>query len=121
MMVSGRRPLRIVALLAGCFTVLSSCAWMSGPEQHVVVIGDSITNLIKGPLKKDLPGDKYGLSVAAINGQTSTEMAPVAAKLARSKGSETDQVIINLGTNDVLQQKRPEDAIRSITQIVGSC
>lgn len=68
-------------------------------RQPVAFVGDSITLLSAGQLRARL-GDDYALKIDATSGRRVDEqMGAAAAAVAR----DNNQVLINLGTNDVMQ------------------
>jgi lysophospholipase L1-like esterase len=63
----------------------------------VVLLGDSITDWNRGPLT-DALGETYQLTIEAQAGAPTDELMPAATTLAATR---PDQVVINLGTNDI--------------------
>lgn len=79
----------VVGFLAGC---------ASNKGDSVAVLGDSITTLDQADLQSQLGGD-YRLTISGNFGRTVEQVVPE-AKVVSSRNH--DQVIINLGTNDVI-------------------
>lgn len=99
-------------LLAILVAGTSSC---TDARERVLVLGDSITSLDAEALEADL-GDEYRFAVSGNFGMTTDQVRPeVEAMTERS----FDQVIINLGTNDVLQGESPQHAVDVIAQYVA--
>jgi lysophospholipase L1-like esterase len=84
----------------------------SGDTGTVAVVGDSITFQTKEHLDPDLQWD-----VAASIGATSAQMVPEAQRLA---GEGPSQAVVNLGTNDALQQVPVQDTEATLESIVGA-
>lgn len=89
--------------------VSSAC---SGGTGTVAVVGDSITFQTKEHLDPEVNWD-----VAASIGATSAQMLPEAQRLA---GEGPSQAVINLGTNDALQQIPVQDTEATLESIVGA-
>jgi lysophospholipase L1-like esterase len=96
-------------LLALGGVALSAC---SGDTGTVAVVGDSITVQTKEHLDPDIDWN-----VAASIGATSAQMVPEAQRLA---GEGPSQAVINLGTNDALQQVPVQDTEATLESIVGA-
>ena len=95
------------ALLAASVLATSGCV---DSGERVAVLGDSITALDAEALEGAL-GEDYRFTISGNFGYTAAEVTPVAQELSeRSFG----QVIINLGTNDVLQGGSPSAAVEEI-------
>lgn len=87
--------------------VAASCA---DAGERVAVLGDSITSLDSQALEQDLGAD-YRLAISGNFGMTAEQAMGAAEDLAtRSYG----QVIINLGTNDVLEGRPVDEAVKVI-------
>ena len=86
-----------VALLGACYR-----GNPSGPK--VAIAGDSITVLQDqwGELDAYLV-DTYYFDVAAISGQRIDQMLPSLASLLGSREGTPTRIVVNLGTNDMLQ------------------
>ncbi len=106
-------PISVVLtmLLVGAVSVLAGCS-DAGPR--VAVLGDSITSLDAEALQSSLGGD-YRFAISGNFGRTATQVAPEAEELAKRSFS---QVIINLGTNDVLQGHSAQEAVDAIARYV---
>lgn len=96
-----------VAIVAAGAGVLG-CSDNSGDS--VAILGDSITSLDEADLNSSLGGD-YELTISGNFGRTIEEVRPEAELLS---SRDHDQVIINLGTNDVLQQLDVETSIETL-------
>ncbi len=70
-----------------------------GPTDDVVLVGDSITEQAE-PVFHEVLDAKYHVRIRGRGGYRVEEMEPYAIELATTK---PEQVVINLGTNDVLQ------------------
>lgn len=79
------------------------------------MLGDSITALGASSLEESL-GGQYRFSLSGNFGMTAEQARQAAGELALRT---FDQVIINLGTNDVLQGGSPEQAVEVIAQYVA--
>lgn len=104
----GRRRTGRGLAVASCAVLLlaTSCSGRGGNK--VGVIGDSITSMSEEPLRKGL-ASTYDLQISAQFGARSDEMLQRVKTVASSNPA---QAIINLGTNDALQQ-RPVDQTRA--------
>lgn len=82
----------LLATAAGC--------GLSGGGPTVLLFGDSLTVLVGDDVKR-LAGDEFDVEVSGTWGVRIDEVLDVAADLA---ADPPDQVVINLGTNNVLQR-----------------
>ena len=80
----------------------------------VALIGDSITEWNRGPLT-DALSETYALTVQGTKGSLTAGMMPAATTLA---ATTPDQVIINLGTNDMATGRSAADTIADIEAMV---
>lgn len=104
----------VSAVVVSLVLVVSSGCSNAGDS--VVVLGDSITALGYGSLEENL-GGTYALSLSGNFGKTVEQVIPEAQRLA---GERTyDQVIINLGSNDVLQELPVDESMAAMRQMVG--
>ena len=87
----------------------------SNAGDSVAVVGDSITALDESTLKEQL-GDRYELFVTGNFGRTVAEVMPEAEVLAQR---DYDQVIINLGTNDVLQALPVDTSMAAMREMIA--
>lgn len=101
----------LMALLA-LASVATGC---SNAGDSVAVVGDSITALDESTLKEQL-GDRYALFVTGNFGKTVAEVMPEAKVLAQR---DYDQVIINLGTNDVLRALPVDTSMAAMREMIG--
>jgi len=110
-----------VTLGAGLLVVLAAvlavrvATWMSADQDHpnVLVIGDSITDQGQTALKRELRSS-YDVSIDGKAGARADEQVASAGRWATRP---FDQVIVNLGTNDVMQPwplERTEASLREI-------
>jgi hypothetical protein len=76
-------------------------------------VGDSITDQARGPLQTDLAADPN--LIKAVGGIKIEEMVQPARDLA---ASNPQQVVINLGTNNVLATKTTDEEAASLQQLV---
>jgi len=92
--------------------VLPACAFGG---DRVAVLGDSITSLDAPDLESDLGGE-YSFDISGHFGMTTDQVRSEAESLAQQ---DWDQVIINLGTNDVLQGHDASGAVENIAEYVA--
>jgi lysophospholipase L1-like esterase len=92
--------------------IISSAGGRDGDS--VALIGDSITDWNDGPLT-DALGEPYSLSIAATAGAQVAELMGRATQLA---ATTPDQVIINLGTNDMTAGRSADDTIADIDAMI---
>lgn len=104
-------PRRLAILLSAVIVVATAC---SNRGDVVAVVGDSITALDQGLLEEQL-GSDYQLQITGNFGKTVAEVMPEATAMAAKAPA---QVIINLGTNDVLQDLPVESSMSSLQQMV---
>jgi lysophospholipase L1-like esterase len=115
------RTVAIVALLL-VVAVLSAVVGLRalGVGRHrpaVALIGDSITANLESTARGRLGGD-YALSVDGRPGFLADQQLPTAVNTARFP---FDQVVINLGTNDVMNSDHDlEETTASLGQITGA-
>jgi lysophospholipase L1-like esterase len=100
----------LALLVAGPFAM--AC---SNKGDSVAVIGDSITALDQSAMNEQL-GGTYELVVTGNFGKTVAEVMPEAKVLAQRS---YDQVIINLGTNDVLQALPVDTSMAALREMIG--
>lgn len=113
MLRRARRPRPAVAWTAALLVVTAACG-PSGPR--VALVGDSITDGARNELDAAL-GDAYELEIVGRFGKRTEEVEPEVAALATSTPSA---VVINLGTNDVLQRVPTERAAASLDRMVAA-
>jgi len=85
------------------------------PKPSVVIVGDSITALGRDQLMRTL-GPGYSLAIDGHSGFRVAEQLPAARRLA---GGNPEQVVINLGTNDVGTEVPPDQAAASLAEMVA--
>lgn len=108
------------AFLGLLAVAIGAVAWATRPParrelhpQRVAVIGDSITSQAAPELRQTL-SPLYDLSVTATPGRTfESELADARAALAR----HPDQVVVNLGSNDVLNRVPWETTRAAMAQL----
>jgi lysophospholipase L1-like esterase len=86
-----------------------------GTERDVVLIGDSITEGAQPVLEQTL-APLYHTRVRGRGGYRVDQMEPYAIELATS---HPGQVIINLGTNDVLRNWPIDKSVEALTRMVN--
>lgn len=110
----------IVLLAALVLVAVSVVAWKvthpSTAHRNVVVMGDSITFLGHALISQEL-GDNFQVTASGINGARSDERVRDADALAAQ--THASQLIINLGTNDVMQATPPDQSINAVTTIAS--
>jgi lysophospholipase L1-like esterase len=84
-----------------------------GPE--VVLVGDSITAMTRDLFFNQL-GDDWGLTVQGEPGHRSDELIPAVPPLA---AQHPVQVVVNLGTNDVMQGKDPAETQAALEELAN--
>jgi lysophospholipase L1-like esterase len=97
-------------LLAVSVLAAGATGCSSNQGDAVAVVGDSITSFDKPALRDDLR-PRYETTIVGDFGATVAEVMPAARLVARKN---LDQVIINLGTNDVIGQL---DLDRSVSDL----
>jgi len=93
---------------------LPGCSWLD-PGESVTVLGDSITAL-GGPVMDEQLGPRYALEVDGQFGATVADRLPAARDLA---AGAPDQVVLNLGTNDVVHGGDLTDSVRNLDAMVA--
>jgi lysophospholipase L1-like esterase len=92
-----------LASLASCSTDGSAAA--DGNAATVGIVGDSITFLSEPSIEGDLKGWHY--DIQAQKGKTIADMTPVMeSKIIKGPDGPPHSIVINLGTNDVIQSNR---------------
>src|SRR5262245_22420868 len=104
-----------VALVVGILVVVDrrSEADLSGP---VAVVGDSITFVSTGAIRGELETESPP-EVKSVLGATTERMLPAARRMAATRPR---QAVIELGTNDVLQQVPIDEAEQRYTTMVDA-
>jgi lysophospholipase L1-like esterase len=89
-----------------------------GPKatDDVAMVGDSITETSEAALR-DAIGSSYKLNIRARGGYRVQEMEPYAIELSTT---QPEQVIINLGTNDVLQSWPLDESTTTLERMIKS-
>ena len=83
----------------------------------VAVLGDSITVDTEDTMRARL-GDSYDLAIDAVAGLTTTEQIAGADRLV-ARAVPADQLVVNLGTNDVSFDVPLAESRRSLEAIIG--
>ena len=86
---------------------VAGCGGVSG--QKVGLIGDSITDLSRGPLQQGL-GSENHIEIVGKFGARSDQVLPDVNVIAASHPAAA---IINIGTNDALHRSRPSSSLRT--------
>lgn len=86
-----------------------------GPTDDVALVGDSITEQADETFRTTLQ-PPYHLRVSGRGGYRIEEMEPYAIELATGK---PEQVVINLGTNDVLRAWPLEKSVAALNRLVN--
>ena len=108
-----RRPPRLAgAALLALVLVAAGCGGSSGDK--VGLIGDSITDLTRKPLT-DALGTNHTVEIVGKFGARSDQVIDDVKVIA---ASHPDAAIINIGTNDALQQVPPEQTAANIAKIL---
>jgi hypothetical protein len=94
----------------------SGCGGDDDPPS-VLVVGDSITNLTEDSLR-ERDENRHRFIVRAEDGATSKEMLEV-IEADDLGGAGHEQVIINLGTNDVRQELTGDETESTIEELIG--
>lgn len=106
MSATPRRGVVALALLLTCST--ASCSIFAGGEDpEVVLVGDSITDMARGQLDEHL-GDSWDVEVDAVPGLLIADQQEAVERLV--EGSP-DAVVVNLGTNDVLDGRPLDESV----------
>jgi lysophospholipase L1-like esterase len=102
-----------VVVLAVVALVVLAKVRARGPE--VVLVGDSITAQTRDLFINQLGGD-WGVTVQGEPGHRSDELLPAVPPLA---AQHPVQVVVNLGTNDVMQGKDPAETQAALEQLAN--
>jgi lysophospholipase L1-like esterase len=108
---SARRPDSIAwtaivgAIVIGVVIALAVWLWPRPSGPRVVIVGDSITVFAHHEISHAL-GGHYSVKTSAVVGQRIDQMLPA---LQRDLGKHPRAVVLNLGTNDVLQARLHPD------------
>jgi lysophospholipase L1-like esterase len=92
--------------------VVVGCGGVSG--KNVGLIGDSITDLSRGPLQQAL-GNENHIEIVGKFGARSDQVLPDVNVIAASQPAAA---IINIGTNDALQQVPPAQFAANVQRIL---
>lgn len=109
-----RRPRGALTLaLATAALALPSCGLFGG--NSIVLLGDSLTVLVHERFAADTDGT-YDVKMSATWGLRIDEELDVAARVA---ADDPDQVVVNLGTNNVLQRYDSVASAEDLDTLVG--
>ena len=108
-------PPRRVALAVLLLLAASGCGWFGPDRPRVLIVGDSITNLVEDDFRAE-PEQDYEYTMRATDGATAAEMLPWAQDVS---SIDYEQVILNLGTNDVNEGLPAETTRASIEDMVA--
>lgn len=104
----------VAALLV--VTLFAAGVLRLGAAEPVALIGDSITSQAQGTFAAEL-GDEYTLFIDGKPGYKVADQLPAARQLSTA---DPQQVVINLGTNDVLTEGQDLDASAdALVEMVG--
>lgn len=112
-------PAPVAALLVvGLLALVALSSWLVAISRRpeVAVVGDSITVVSNNQITDRL-FDDHQVAIAAALGVTVEVMQPEAQRLARS---EPDQVVIELGSNDVLLGLPLDEAAAGLAEMVAT-
>lgn len=87
-----------------------------GPTDDIVLLGDSITEQSDHTFRQQLPSD-YRLRIQGRGGYRIEEMEPYADELA---STNPEQVVINLGSNDVLLNWPIESSVAAYNRLLDT-
>jgi lysophospholipase L1-like esterase len=107
------RAAMAVAAVVGVTVVVTGCG-IFDEREPVAVIGDSITWQSAGSINNEL-GDQWRLDVRGVPGATIAEMVETAAAMA---SRSPQQVVVNLGTNDVARAVPPEQSAADLERLL---
>jgi hypothetical protein len=85
-----------------------------GPTDDVILLGDSITEVTSKLVQDSLSG-QFNIRIRGRGGYRIEEMEPYAIELATTR---PEQVVINLGTNDVLKNWPMAQSIEGINRLL---
>lgn len=106
------RQLLAVATLVVAAVLASSCATTG---DRVAILGDSITALGEARLRDELGAD-HDLTIDGKFGARTDQRVQAAQAQA---ATNPHQVVINLGTNDVLQGRAPDAIARNLELLIA--
>lgn len=105
-------PRRLAAIALLTPVLLAGCGGSSNGK--VGLIGDSITDMSRQPLTQAL-GEEDKIEIVGKFGARSDQVIEDVKVIA---ASEPAQAIVNIGTNDAIQQVPPEQTAANIQQIL---
>jgi lysophospholipase L1-like esterase len=115
------RPRRRTAFsVAAAVSVLTGCGLFGdSSSDRVVILGDSITNASQGELLERFADRDGDLTVDATPGYTAEEVLVQASAVVDELGDdEAEQVIVNVGTNDMFSGYDPARTRDDVVAIV---
>lgn len=107
------RTPRLVLALVLLLALALGCSGSSG--DRVAVVGDSITSLDQNEIQTQIGAD-HEVEVTGNFGDTIAQSMPGAEVVA---SNDYDQVIINLGTNDVIGRLPIDQSMSSLQQMIA--
>jgi lysophospholipase L1-like esterase len=112
-----RTRLVIVVVVVGvaAWLLLRSVGLVPHKGPEVVLLGDSITDQTKATFAQRL-GDDWDVTATGVPGDRADQRLPDVPELA---SHHPMQVVVNLGTNDVIQLKPPEETIGALEQVAS--
>lgn len=95
----------VVAAVVAIIVALAVWLWPRSPGPRVVIVGDSITVFAHQDISHAL-GGQYAVTTSAVSGKRIDEMLPA---LQNDLKKHPRAVVLNLGTNDMLQARLHPD------------
>ncbi len=116
-MGASRGGTRLRAAGATVALALTGCGVLDGSSgsPRVVIVGDSITHQSDEEIRAHLADQDVDLTIAAMPGATVEHMLEA---VRDRDGGPADQVVINLGTNDVSSQVDPERSEALLAELI---
>ena len=115
----GPQRIRTIAVAVGAVVLvaalLSAGRWVLDTGPTVTFLGDSITVISADDISATLARD-YRPEFSAVLGIQTGQLLPAARTAA---AADPDQVVIDLGTNDVLQKAPLDQAADHLEELVG--
>lgn len=111
----GRVGIAVIAAVAivGALLVLRALGVIARAGPKVELVGDSITFISTGTFTGRL-GNDWNVIVSGVSGDRADQRLPDLPGLV---AEDPRQVVINLGTNDVLQKKEPAETIVALEKV----
>jgi hypothetical protein len=102
----------VVAVLAGLL-VFAARSGLIGGGPAVVLLGDSITAMSDAVFEERL-GDDWAVTTSGVPGAQAEQRLPNVPELAELSPT---QVVVNLGTNDVMGHRPPGETVAALDQL----